>query len=478
MFEDDRSIAELMQPQTEEEKAADSQKYHDFKLDLFNDDVEDRTQDSELRSLVAFDDWFVQIDGDGNYDLVIAAPEEFLRAVKGLDPATGKRKVKRGRGGKLVCLFHNQPDKPSKKIRGRDFARSVPTGIDGLLVHRVDTEPEELDSEFLHMLPGVADSIDVAQSLFESEPIDTTALKKHMWITQIVDEGGVLCYSTYSSAHVSVAFLDAAHDLEEVRHKKLIDGASLMRTVLEKEYLDGLELNGIAATKFGANRVTYFALSLSFLSRALNLERCYFQVHSPVTRSRAELELWLRLSKFPQDREIVEAVDATTGDTVLYATSKTPTDAWRAVETLYPQQTKAMVRTLSFALRPDSSSSYGFGSGASQILCPGLLAQELFCGAARKQDGSISKHIGKSYLIGRAFSDADQSHAREMLLIGAELLKLFSPDHDRLERKAILTVRGAEFLRSWPVCGTRSWVEQTIEYHKKCLVSWMWGNLK
>lgn len=482
MFEDDRSIAELMTPQTDEEKAADSKKYHDFKLDLLTDDVEDRTQNSELHSIVAFDRWFVLIDGDGNFDLVVAAPEQFLRAVKGIDGATGQRKIKRGRGGKLVSLFQKKPDKPSKEMRGRDLARSLPTDIDGLLLHRDEIEPEELDSEFLHLLPAVADSIDVEQSFFQSEPIDTDFLKKHSWIVKIVDDGSMPSYTNYGSTQVSVAFLDSAHDLEDSRHTQIMDGTSLMRTVLEKPFLDGLEINGVCATKFGANRVTYLALSLSFLRRALNSERCYFRVHAPVARSREEFELWLNLSRFPDDREIVEETDATTGNTVLFAVSKTPTDAWRSVETLNAQQSKEIVRTIAFTLLPDAgfdaAEAYGFGSGGSQILCPGLLSERLYFGIARKPDGSIARHLGRWFLVGRSFSEADRLHARQMLQIGAELLKLFLSSENCLRREAILTVRGAAFLRSHSVAATKSWIEQTVSYYEKCTESWMWGNFK
>jgi hypothetical protein len=116
-------------------------------------------------------------------------------------------------------------------------------------------------------------------------------------------------------------------------------------------------------------------------------------------RTKNEVELWLKLREFPtRDRKLL---DAPLESGTLLLAYVPPGSEWQQQETL-PGQFTNPDRTWSpvFVLGDPNLDTPGFGEGVTEILCAGLLADELNADSYGGEDAATYWSPGKFLLLG------------------------------------------------------------------------------
>lgn len=472
--DDYRSLSNLLGKPSEAEQEAQRKRADEFIRALFFGDVEFGSEDELLRSIVERAAWFLPVKEDGNFEILNVRRGEYERAIWGV-AKDGRRTDRTGKGGQFISAYsHERPGVPTCRLTGRALARRLPDGIAGILI--CDEEGEracEVGSEFFPKLRGLIDSVDIEEALLCNGPVDSLMLRRFTWLVDKYN-GHLRHNQAIAEGDVAGVFTHRDRELDTTDQPAVeISGDEIFRLVADDPTLDGVVIN--AASAFGSADVSVqnMVLSPGFLHRLFHEKRSYLRVQKPIARSIDEVNLWLEINDFPKERRIVEEQDSQ-GRTTLTAVSLNVSEHWRYQETVGLQDERLAVSP-TFTLQPESlDAGGGFGESASLILCPGLLARELYV-APGKKGAKAEYKPGMKLLVGRLLTDEQLEESRQRQIIAEELLKLVPRGEESIPRHAILTVRGADFLRRLPETGTREWIAVTLQQCKRNTAKWVWG---
>jgi hypothetical protein len=358
-----------------------------------------------LRSIVENDLWFVPVRADGSFDTLEVREGKYRLAIETEpNPATKRKRKKGGKGGRLLPVYTQEPDRPSTRLDGRSLARTLPEEAAGLLLHLPDSSPRELGREHFADLQRLADACDLEDLLVAEKsmgqrvngsmgasplpsltPLTTSidprkALVATWWVAT---SGGVPALDdTADDARVASAFTHPDRVGYSPHQTVPMKGEKLFQWVVENDDLDGIVVNRGSRIGRGENALSGLLLSPGFAHRLLAGEDIRPGAQPLPARSRQEVELWLALRRFPwEGRELLEALYPE--ESLIRATTTDPrASGWRMQETLGERgPNTGRVWSPVFVVPAAGLAEPGFGPGATRILCAGLLAKELNAGA-------------------------------------------------------------------------------------------------
>jgi hypothetical protein len=485
---DDRDTgASVIRRQMEAEKAAASKIFEATLKEIFLAGLPSTATADALRSVVESDLWFVPIRDDGSFDVVDTAAEKYRLAIDpeadGATPNASHKKKKRkknGKGGRLLPIYAQEPDRLAVRLDGRALVRAIAEDVTGLLLHLPDRSPRELGQEFFADLRELADACDLEDMLLAPGPDQIEKLKRATWLVTMSREAlhldttmsdGRLVYAYTHRDRVGYSLHYSSQNIVVMK------GEDLFRLVAENVEADGIVVNRSSKLGRGENVLNGLALSPGFACRILEGEDIRPGAQPLPARSREEVELWLNLRLFPwEGRELIEAPYP---DNTLMRAVVPQGSQWRMQEALgkqmiLPGPTWSPVFMIPTGNSTERETEPGFGEGQTRILCAGLLAKELNASALDGKDAERYWRPGRWFLFGRHQDEVDRARSRRRLAIATELAKLLPPGADRIPRSALLTVEGAAFLGEHPHGGSRSWIEATVRQAERYMKRWIW----
>lgn len=462
-----RDLMGLSEAEIAERQARSAQ----FIQGIFDGTSEDNSGPDKLRTLIECDAWYVPIKANGEFEFLNVKKGEYPPLIARVSKEDGRRTVREGTGGQFLPIYRSAPQGQFKQVDGRTLVRQLPEKVTGLLVD-FDYEDEDVSfkelyaDEHFDTLRSLLPALELEALLLASDEFVNTAELRKANFRVVTINNGQLCAKSEIVGTVASAstheFLDAHDDECKI---EVMTGEELFKRIVASDNLDGLKITGGNIYSDEWNRISNMVFSLNFLHRALTQDRCSFRYNEPIVRNREEFELWLAQTRFPKEREIVEAV--VDGRKVIYAKSAVDTDEWAQHECLRESGDKVKVTTSNFEIRPEPTREPGFGRGPSSVLCPGLLADTLYR-TARDADKSKSKppvwKPGLNLGFCRILSDSDIAASKERLTMARELLKLLPRGEKKIPRTAMLSVDGARCTRErFPETATREWIEATVK---------------
>lgn len=455
----------------EKEKELFSPALRELFLSLLPDDTAPRVR----RELVEREAWYVPLNPDGSLQTAVVKPGRYRLAFGKEPPRTTTGSIKKGGKGGLMLAVHARqpPEGDFSRLDGRALVRSLPEGLEGLLLHHPDQAPVELRADSFPELVTLADAWELERLVAQPAHDELPRLLKATWYAG-VEGGRPKVTSSMDDGWLVEAFTHPDRGLGlSTAALQPFSGEELFRQVLELPEVDGVVVNRYHEFGPPGSRIRAVALSLATLEGALRGEDRRPGAQPLPARSPQEVERWLIDRRFP--RAGFRLVDAPLPDgTLLRGLSPAPSP-WRMQETMTdqspgPDPTWSPV----FRLEPGTDDVSGFGVGPTRILCPGLLARAMGAGGMDAKDPTAWKP-GRALLLGRLLSDWDCKFAAERLALAEELARLLPEGADRIPRTEFRTVEGAYFIREHPFAATREWIEVRIRHLRQFNRRWVWG---
>jgi hypothetical protein len=464
------------------ERAADRALYEATLKQIVLGDPVARESSERLRALVEGDLWHLPLGAEGAFELIEAEAGRYRLAV-GPEPVPstkGKRRRHGGKGGVLLPVFFQAAEGGSVSIDGRALARSIPAGVDGLLVHFPDDRPREVGREHFEELLSLAGSCDLEDLLGNAGLDQVEKLNEATW--WVARRHGVVeVDAVETDARVVSAYTHPDRSGWSRSDLVSLKGRELFEMVVSDEDLDGIVVNGTGICGRGEHAINRLALSVGILHGFLVGDDRRPGAQPLPARSRKEVELWLELRGFElrgfvwKDRELIEA-PYPEESLIRARTGHEWAREWRMQETLGTQRgADGTVWSPVFVVPAAGLQESGFGPGATRILCAGLLAKALGAGHYDAKDPEKHWRPGRSLLVGRRQSAWDRERSQRRVELAEQLLRLVPEGAERIPRSALLAVKGAGVLRRYPYAGTRAWIEGTLLQAQRCTRPWVWN---
>lgn len=473
---DEETLAKIFGLPTPAERARDRAIYEATLKEIVLGPESRRAGPSLLRALVEDDAWFVPIRPDGSLEMVEVEEGRYRPAIEPEPDGTPKKKRgKGGKGGRLLPVYAEEPDRPSTPLDGRTLVRTLPEDLDGLLLHTDNCSPRELGREHFTDLLSLADSCDLEDLLTSPGPDQVEPLKRATWWVPMSNDRLGLDDTTDGAVVVS-----AYTHPDRVGYSKYrivpLRGEELFQRVAADDQLDGIIVNPISLIGRGKKTLNRLLLSPGILLALLAGEDLREGVRPLPARTRGEVELWLELRRFRFTGQ--ELLEAPYPDESLFraTTDDRLARQWRMQETAGNQRPgEEKVWSPVFVVPAAGRGDPGLGEGPTRILCAGLLARELNAGRHDSKDPERCWRPGRWLLVGRFVEGWERKRSERRLVLATELAKLLPPGADRVPRSALLTVEGATLLRQRPHAGSRAWIEATLRQAERYASPWVWG---
>ncbi len=482
----DEKLARILGLPTEAEKAAQQEQFDAKLKELFLSTQPDTSGAELLRSLVELD-CFVAVKPDAPvdaplstqiFDIINCAPGRYGSAVAPPDDAK-KSKSKNGKGGNVLPVYRYAPDRSARQVNGRSLVRMLPDTLGGLLLHLPEHAPRELGNEYFTVLLILADAIDLEEMLLRPAKDQIERLKNATWLVETVN-GALHIDTSVDERRLINAYthIDRVgwhqHKLEPMR------GETLFQQLTENDDIDGVVINHRAVIELGNDSIFAPVLSPGFACRLLACEDIRPGAQPLPARNVREIELWLRLHRFPIEE--VKLIDAPYPEVPLIRANAPGPSTWRMQETLHENRISKDECTWSpvFVLPPLANLETNAGTaseiapGATRILCAGLLAKALEAHFHGAENPNWLWRPGRNLLIGRYNDEWVRKRSFQRLAIANELLKLLPPNVDTIPRDAVLTVEGAALIRQHPHAAKRNWIEATARQAERYTRRWVW----
>jgi hypothetical protein len=471
----DENLARFLGLPSEAEIAANRKLFDETLKQIFLSALNDNAGPPLLRAIVDNDSWFVAVKPDNSFDVMEVEPKEYRTAIEPATTAEQKKKP-RGVGGRLLPLYAEQPEHPTRQLDGRALVRTLTEEIDGLLLHLPEKAPRELGREFFAELTDLADAFNLEEMLLSPGPGQVERLKSATWLVEtkngaprtstVLDDGRLLHVYTHRDR--------VGHSAEEIT---AMHGEQLFHILAEDERVDGAVVNWSSQLGRGENLLNDLAISPGIACGLLRGEDLRPSATPLPARSRTEVELWLTLRLFPPRQR--EWLDAPYPDVTLLRAVVPEDSQWRLQETLGDQIIlEGPTWSPVFALPPGplQENNREFGEGPTRILCAGLLARELNADSYLGKDPARYWRPGRNLLFGRLQDEFDRTRSLRRLAIARELAKLLPTGEDRIPRSALLTVEGAALMAEYPYAATRAWIEATVRQAERYTKRWVWNH--
>lgn len=373
----------------------------------------------------------------------------------------------------LVLPIYAEAQHNTVAIEGRTLVRTVARELDGYMIHYPNQRPTILTEEFFSDLRMFADGFDLDEILIYPKEGQAQALLNARWWVVCENNKPQIGYCVQDASVIQAyTYFDS---LLMNSHKiRSMSGRELFEFFLESDSVDGIVVNDIMKIKAGGKEIFLYALSPAFAYHVLQGRDIRPGVEPLPARSKKEIEMWLKMRKFPADGR--RFVDAPYEDYTLVRAIVESASEWEMQESLSGNSLReAPTWSPVFELKGDARTEEEFGHEPSQILCPGFLAYELNATAFSNKDAKSYWRPGKFLVFGRLLDTFDQNESKLRLAIAIELQKLIPAGHDHIPRSAIVTVFGASILRRYPHAATRAWIEETIVQAERYTKSWVMG---
>ena len=462
----EEEIAEMMSPALKEERMRQA-KFKEFVSQILSGDSEDNAGPYEMRCIVERDSWFIPKNKNGSPEILNVKKGEFTRLWAGVSKRDGRRTVREGRGGQLLPIYQELPESVDRsnyvEMNGRQLVRSLPKGITGLLAQsRIDEPMRELDFDHFDTLLGLADAIELEDSLMVDGPIETAPLLNYKF--------RVAMYKTYFWNNSEVASIATFEDRQffnsDECRVEMMTGREIFTRLLEDGSYAGAVLNPSNDIGRKGEHIRGLFLSLNFMQRALTQSQCQLRLPEFTVRSREEFDEWLLNVYFPKPNEVIEEKDSS-GKTFFHSIARGTELEWDIRECQYCDKT-SQVQTPKFELRPAPATNEDeMAAGASVALCPAKLAQNLFCQLPERNRRDYVWAPGKNVGLGRLLSESDIAASKERIIMATELLKLIPAGADSIPPSAMKSVDAAQFVRRMPQIAKREWAESALQQAKK-----------
>lgn len=458
-------IEEMMSPSLAAEKAR-QEKFKSFVTGIISGDSEDNSGPYHLRLLVETDNWLVPLKDNGNPEIWNIKVGEYDRLFADVSAKDGRKIVRQGQGGQFLPVYKQPPDANGKykKMDGRTLARSLPGNITGLLVQEDPAEPlAELSKVHFCELGSLADAVEIEDLLMAPGPIDASKLLEYKFTVAMV-EG----HYAYRDDCIALAtHSDSMFLPYDTYYTETITGREIFEKALASSDTCGIIINDQHNIGRLGENVYGLKLSLNFIKRALAGEKCLYRVPEYKTRSREELDLWLKQLYFPTPYKIIETKDER-GKTFLQALHETTKETdWGYCECNTYKESNTAVTSPKFELTPAPGGADEIGAGKSSILCPAQLAKWAYQMLPEKDRKENLWRPGKSLLVGRLLSEEDIERSQLRAKVAREALKLIPAGADSIARDSILSVDGASFFQWAGQTAKKEWLETALEQSKK-----------
>ncbi|MBX9572416.1 MAG: hypothetical protein K2X77_26205 [Candidatus Obscuribacterales bacterium] len=469
----DEEIAEMMSPALAQKKMQEA-KYKEFLSQILSGDVEDNAGPYEMRCIVERDDWFIPIKADGRFQILNVKKGEFARLYAAISKKDGRRTNRQGRGGQLLPIYQEIPENANAsefaKLDGRQLARSLPSGISGILVERDLEEPlRELDSEHFDALKALAEAVEVEDALIANGALKTAPILNYKFRVAI--------YQGHFWRHNELASVCTAEDKQYFSDECNVvemTGRELFTKLLADGSYAGVVVNPAYDIGRNGKEIKGLLLSMSFMERALKQAESELRVPQYIARSQEEFEEWLLQVYFPKPYQIVEEKNER-GSSLIYAIAKGSALEWNERECEFSER-KSQVETPRFELRPAASSSPDeLAAGKSTILCPAKLAQNLFLQLPERNRRDFIWAPGRGFGLGRVLSAKDVAASQRRAKLATELLKLIPVGSESIPASSMLSTDGAAFLQQVPQIGKRAWAENALQQAKRYCKTFILG---
>lgn len=452
--------------QLEEERAAESARYTETLKRLFLGTDTGPSAEEVRRSVAGRETWHIPTTEDGGW-LIREERAGRYRLAVGEEPGQ-----KSGRGGRLLRLYSTAPEGPSREVSGPELLRSLPPGLDGLLLCEPPDAFVELRSEHFGELSRLLDALGLEEVLAHPGPDQLERLLRATWWVTAHRDGTVWSIQEALDEEVAVqAYSHPDRFIGDRSALKPMSGEELFRQASARADCDGIVVNRYHSMGRGDARIRGIGFGPGLIHGFLSGEDRRPGAAPLPAQTRAEALLWLRTRRFPGNGRLIEA-PLPSG--MLIRSYREEGSAWRMQETLTDQVETPETWSPVFSLAdPDAS---GFGPGPSRILCPGLLAVEL--GALSHLHGKDPESLwspGRSLIVGRLTDEQDRKQSAERLLLARELEKLLPEGAPEIPWSACLTVRGASVFRRNPAARTRDWIERTVRRAEQFTKGWVPG---
>ena len=466
----EEEIAEMMNPALAQKKAREK-KHKDFMLAAMAGDLEDNAGPYERRCIVESDCWYVTVKANGEFETVTTKPGQYQALIAGISKADGRRTVKEGQGGQFLEIFQEKPDRPHVELDGRKLVSSLPTEITGLLVQTSAEGPRELYAEHFQALRDLAAAVEIEDALM-ADTIDAATTAKILAYNFRVAMNGERFWS--SDHVVPIATFADFEFFDDESTTNIMSGQEIFEQLLADATYGGIIVN--KSYEIGRHGEHIHGLLFSMNSIEIALKgSTEWRLPEYVVRSREEFELWLKHVFFPsKQREIVEEKDEQ-GRLFVYAVSHEPESQWNIRECEWTEAADLTI-TPKFEIRTNTGSANELGNGISPLLCPGLIAKQLWLQLPEKDRRENKWSPGRSLGIARQLSDEDLAKSKLRVRLANELLKFIPAGEELLPSNAVRSVEGARFLDdNWcPAAKSRKWSESVREqgerYSKKMIL--------
>lgn len=444
-------------------------------MNLIHD--EDKARTKELFwGLIQSDAWFVKVHPDETIQILEVPERRYRLALESDKGENAKKKKKGGRGGLLVSIYDaqalqkNSERNSYRQINGRDLIRSASKNADGLLLHLGNASPAELGKEYFSEMLSIADACDLEDCLVLPAPGQTETILKATWWVRVKQDKSLFIDRTTSEGWVVDAYTHQNHVNSFFTHEVIeMSGEQLFRLVCQNAEVDGIIINGVSKTGRGDAKMHRMLLSVYEIRGILEGEDVRPGVFPLPARNMEEVQFWLDWRKFPMTgRQYVSA----TRDGVQYVVAVVESDGnWRMQESFSDQFSyKGPMISPVFSVSNDPPSDR-----PSEILCPGLMARDLNCGAWQAKDATRYWNRGTNLIFARYIPPDEREESRKRALLARELAKFLPPGASEIPRSAIRTVKGAAIFREHSYGATRQWIEDTISKAERCTKAWSFG---
>lgn len=466
-------IAEMMSP-TLRQKKMQEEKYKEFLLQILSGDVEDNAGPYEMRCIVERDDWFIPTKRDGKFQILNIRKGEFARLYAAVSKKDGRRTNREGRGGQLLPIYQELPDQADAsefvRLNGRQVARSLPSGISGMLVERAADEPmRELDSEHFDALKALADAVELEDTLMAKGALKTAPILNYKF--------RVAMYQGHFWRHHELASICTSKDRQYFSEECDVvemSGRELFAKLLADGSYAGVVVNPAHEIGRNGKELNGLLLSMNFMERALKHDECELRVPQYIVRSQEEFEEWLLQVYFPKPYQLIKDKDED-GNSTIYAIAKGNDLEWNERECEFAEK-KSQVETPRFKLLAvPSSSPAELAAGKSPILCPAKLAQNLFLQLPERNRRDFIWAPGRGFGLGRVLSPKDVADSERRAKLATELLKLIPEGSESIPPNSMISTEGAQFLQRVPQISKRAWVESALQQAKRYCKTFVLG---
>lgn len=421
------------------------------------------------RSIGERSEWHVPVDESGA-PLVREERAGRYRLAIGEKPGDNK---KGGLGGRLLRLYSTPPEGPSRALSGREALRSLPEGLDGILLCDPPDAFVELRSEHLKDLPALLDALDLEEALFDPGPGQVDRLLRATWWVSCSEDGKLRPVREFAEEELAVeAFTHPDRIVGERKGFRPMKGERLFRLITEAADCDGIVVNRHFTMGWGDLRIRGIGFGPAMIHGFLRGEDLRPGAAPLPAQTKDEVRLWLRTRRFPGDGS--RLIEAPLPSGTLIRAYRKQGSGWRMQETLLEQFETSVTWSPVFELGDPEAT--GYGPKPSRIVCPGLLAVEL--GARSFHNGENPERLwspGRWLVAGYLTDELDRKCSAERLEMARELEKLLPEGAAEIPWSACLTVRGASVFRLNPAARTRDWIERTVRRAEQFTKPWVFG---